>query len=148
MGFDTLFRHGFVDGDTYARYLEEYARQVRRYGRGRIAVGVLVEGKFTYSFTNRWERDLTGMMERSAFPSEYELGAYFSDKGNVRYWASGEVLFNGVLCRLITSVPWHLRVAELTAEEERCRSSEQFEQHLDNLVGDIEDAEDLEDTES
>ena len=52
MNLDTLFIRGRVDVDTYLRYLLEYERDMRT-GRGRRAVGTLVDGRMSYRMTDR-----------------------------------------------------------------------------------------------
>ena len=53
MNLDTLFLRGTISPDLYCRYLGEYAEQTRSLGKGRIAVGRIVDGRMYYEMTDR-----------------------------------------------------------------------------------------------
>ena len=60
MNIDSLFLQGRIDPDTYARYLREFERQ-QRYGKGKRAYAVVVDGVLYYEMSDKEDYFFGGM---------------------------------------------------------------------------------------
>lgn len=138
---DTLFLNGVMDGDTYYRYLRDYAKQIRRHGVAHRAVGTMKDGVLGYRFTKKKEFSGGAVGERPHYYSDRDQREYIPDGGNVCYWAEGLAFMKGKICRIAKSHPWEIRVRAYAEAQKQRHLDSSAELLLDTHCRNLEEAE-------